>query len=94
MCSCMEILTQPRQVQGIKGMIQYIETGWLLAPADDFDDGRSAPILRGLRETPSGRLTVTEAWIQISYCPICGEKIEGSPVQNWSIIEHDAKADD
>ncbi len=42
-------------------------------------------MLRGLRETPSGGLTVTPALIQISHCPICGEKIPGSPVQNWMV---------
>ncbi len=52
MCVCMDILSKPQQVKGIKGMIQYVVMGWLLAPDDDFNDGRSAHRCSGA----SGRL--------------------------------------
>ena len=98
MCVCMDILTKPTQEPGIKGMVQYIDTAIildaaiLLPPHDDIDTGSRRPILRGLRATsgglratPSGGISITPAWIQISHCPICGEKIEGSPTQSWTV---------
>jgi len=67
-CECLPVL--------VKNL--YVCSGtvipWPPNPSESVT--RHAPILRQLREGPSGRLSVTSNWIEVHFCPHCGAKVE------------------
>ncbi len=73
-CAHLEFLSKPQPIPGTKREVRFIDSGHIV----DMRTGEFTwqPILRGIKETPSGRLTLTSDWHPIKFCPVCGAAVE------------------
>lgn len=80
-CQHIEFLTTPRTVEGDKKQrpIKFLDMGQL----HSFETGnmRLAPIMRPLVEGPSGKLSVGRGWLEVKFCPVCGEAVTSAAKQ-------------
>ena len=72
-CPHMEFLSKPQTIPGTRREVQFLGSGYIFNMKTGGSQWR--PILRGMKETPSGRITVTSDWHPISFCPVCGDPI-------------------
>ena len=65
----------------IRGMMGDNVQGWRFLDSGNILNiptgaYRMAPVLRRLKETPSGRLTVQSDWLEVKFCPECGDRVK------------------
>ena len=72
-CAHLEFLSKPQTIPGTKREVRFIDSGHII----DMQTGKFTwrPILRGMKETPSGRITITSDWHPINFCPVCGDPV-------------------
>ena len=73
-CGHIEALTKTGTVEGVKGKGVFLDTGYILTFSSGLE--RMTPVLRFLRETAQGRLSVTRTWMEVKFCPLCGVPVE------------------
>lgn len=54
--------------------VGFLQIGQMLV----FNTGKLHPVvvIYAIKDTKSGRRSVTTSWIEIKHCPICGEKLK------------------
>lgn len=73
-CGHIEALTKTGTVEGVRGTGVFLDTGNVLNFASGLE--RQMPVLRFLRETKNGGLSVTSTWMEVKFCPMCGVPVE------------------
>ena len=73
MCPHLEFLSRPQPIPGTKREVRFIDSGHIV----NMVTGQWSwqPILRGIKETPAGRLVLTSDWHPIKFCPVCGVEV-------------------
>jgi hypothetical protein len=90
MCECIKFLTEYQAVPDKKGRYKFLDSGFIFNLQTQEEGFK--PVLRGFKETPSGRLSVTGVWMPALYCPRCGEKVEAWAEHDDQIIPKDMAA--
>jgi hypothetical protein len=74
MCPCMEALMKPQALVDKKDITRFLDTGNIMhLPTGQT---RQAPVLRPLKAGRDGRLIVGKGWLEVHFCPLCGEKVQ------------------
>ncbi len=73
-CLHIKALATPREIPNVKGRFQFFDWGYIT----NIQEGTSLfkPVLRAMKEMPSGRFTFTAHWMEVKYCPLCGAKVQ------------------
>ncbi len=79
MCGHVEFLMRPQNIPGTKRQVKFLDSGYIVNMKSGI--GEWKPILRGMKDTPSGKITTTSDWHPLSFCPVCGVKLEDAPVE-------------
>lgn len=77
-CDCIRALQTPTELPGKKGLYRFLDSGLLM----NLQQGtqRRSPVLRTLKEGKDGRLTVSGTWLEIKFCPVCGQAVEAEEI--------------
>lgn len=86
-CEHISFLAKPQSIPGTKRQVKFLDYGYIVNMKTG--KGEFQPILRGLKETPSGRITVTSDWHPLLFCPVCGVKTnqEVEPLTVEELVE-------
>jgi len=78
-CPHLEFLSTPQFIPGTKREVRFLGSGYIF----NFSTGENhwEPILRGMKDTPSGRITVTSDWMPVKFCPVCGVAVESEQTE-------------
>lgn len=76
-CACLEALMSWKEIPGQKGRFKFIDAGYIYNLArSPSENGSFKPVLRAMKETPQGRLTLQTHWLAVRFCPVCGTEVE------------------